>query len=168
MRKHLFLLLAAALLLPTVGAKAGEVMAFASTVNGVIRGDIEPAAPGAVVTVTGPDGTVLGETTMDEAGAFTFTPSRAVDHTFAADLGEGLVARLTVPAEDIAAASAPAPEDLRALIAEAVEAQVRPLRRDLLAYKDSVGLMDALGGLGYIFGIFGVAAWIMSRRRPAA
>lgn len=168
MRRLLPLLLVLALVLPA-GAKAGEVMAFASTVNGVIRGEIDPAAPGAVVEVLGPDGARLGETVLDAEGRFTFTPETAVDHTFAANLGEGLVARLTVPAEDIAAASGPVPEDLRAMIAEAVEAQVRPLRRDLAAYKDSVGLMDALGGLGYIFGIFGVAAWIMSRRRrPAA
>lgn len=162
------LLLAAALATATLPpAQAGEVFAFASAVNGVVTGEIsaggEPAAPGTVVTVTGPEGESLGETAIGADGRFTWQPTAPVAHTFAADLGEGLVARLTVPAEDLA----PPADDhaLRALIAEAVEAQVRPLRRELAEYKEEAGLMDAVGGIGYIFGIFGVAAWVASRRR---
>lgn len=159
------LLLTAALLLAALPARAGEIFAFASSVNGVISGEILPAAEGAVVEITGPDGTELGQTTLDADGRFSWRPTAAVAHTFAADLGEGLVARVTVPAEDIAPASDDA---LRALVAEAVEQQVRPLRRELAAYKDEAGLMDALGGIGYIFGIFGIAAWVASRRRAKA
>lgn len=165
------------LLLLTAGVpavQAGELFTFASSVNGVIRGEIQPAAEGAVVEITGPDGRRLGETVLDADGRFTWTPAEAVAHTFSANLGEGLVARLTVPAEDIhlpasgAAAALPDDHALRALVAEAVESQVRPLRRELAEYKDQAGVMDALGGIGYIFGIFGVAAWVASRRARRA
>lgn len=165
----LALLLAAA---SPAAALAGEVFAFASAVNGTITGEItagdEPAADGTIVTILGPQDRPLGETVIGADGRFSWTPAEPVAHTFVANLGEGLVARLTVPAEDIAATAGPPPEELRALIAEAVEAQVRPLRRELAAYKDDWAYMDALGAIGYIFGIFGTAAWLLSRRRGAA
>ena len=56
---------------------------------------------------------------------------------------------------------------LEALVSQAVQRQVRPLREQLLACGDRIGLQDIIGGIGYIVGIFGIAAYVLSlRRRP--
>ncbi|MBK1702109.1 hypothetical protein [Thiococcus pfennigii] len=71
------------------------------------------------------------------------------------------------PAET-AAASVPAtesPGDLEVLIERAVARQVRPLREQLVAYEEQVRLHDILGGLGYILGLAGLAAWWQASRR---
>ena len=57
---------------------------------------------------------------------------------------------------------------LEALVARAVQQQIRPLREQLLAYGDRVRLNDILGGIGYIVGIFGAAAYLLSLRRRQA
>ena len=55
-------------------------------------------------------------------------------------------------------------EQLQAIVRSAVAQQVRPLQKELKAYKEKVMLRDIAGGLGFIFGLFGVAAWMASRR----
>ena len=56
-------------------------------------------------------------------------------------------------------------EQLESIIRSAVAQQVRPLQKDLRAYKEKVMFRDITGGLGFIFGLFGVAAWMASRRK---
>ena len=58
--------------------------------------------------------------------------------------------------------------ELQSLIRSAVAQQVRPLQKELAAYKEKVMLRDIAGGLGFIFGLFGVAAWASSRRKTGA
>lgn len=58
--------------------------------------------------------------------------------------------------------------ELQSLIRSAVAQQVRPLQKELSAYKEKVMLRDIAGGLGFIFGLFGVAAWASSRRKTGA
>lgn len=59
-------------------------------------------------------------------------------------------------------------DELQSLIRSAVAQQVRPLQKELSAYKEKVMLRDITGGLGFIFGLFGVAAWAASRRKTGA
>lgn len=54
--------------------------------------------------------------------------------------------------------------ELQSLIRSAVAQQVRPLQKELRAYKEKVMFRDIAGGLGFIFGLFGVAAWMASKR----
>ncbi|MDQ0325966.1 hypothetical protein J2R99_001835 [Rhodopseudomonas julia] len=54
------------------------------------------------------------------------------------------------------------------MITEAVQKQVIPLRRDIDAYKEKHDMQSILGGIGYIFGIFGVAFYIAARRKMTA
>ncbi len=61
--------------------------------------------------------------------------------------------------------SGPAPADLDAIVQEAVAHQIRPLRRQLTAYENRVRWTDVLGGLGYIIGLTGLAAYWQARRR---
>jgi len=56
-------------------------------------------------------------------------------------------------------------DQLQSIVRSAVAQQVRPLQKDLQAYKEKVMFRDITGGLGFIFGLFGVAAWMASRRK---
>jgi nickel transport protein len=75
------------------------------------------------------------------------------------------------PAAAAPAASAAAPKAaideaaLARLIDERLSAQLAPVKRDLaeLKQRDGITVTDIVGGLGWIFGLFGVAAYF---RRP--
>jgi nickel transport protein len=156
---------------------------------GFSNGDMAAGIP---VEVFDEAGAKMGETRTDADGFFTYMPTRQVTHVFKADLGAGHVATFTLDAADVPAvadaaapesgtapepaASAPAatPEttapaalsaDLTALIAEAVRDEVRPLRREISAYKEKHDLQTVLGGIGYILGLFGLAFFLMARRQ---
>ena len=53
----------------------------------------------------------------------------------------------------------------RTLIAEAVRGELRPLRREIAAYKEKNDFQTILGGLGYIVGIFGLWFFVAARRQ---
>jgi nickel transport protein len=59
-------------------------------------------------------------------------------------------------------AVSPAPSE--AAIERAVARQVHPLREEILAYQDQARLRDILGGIGYLFGLMGLALWWHARR----
>lgn len=77
----------------------------------------------------------------------------------------------TAPSADSEAVSATSfdlaafQEEQRRMITEAVQKQVIPLRRDLAAYKEKADFQGVLGGIGYIFGLFGVGFYIAARRK---
>lgn len=56
----------------------------------------------------------------------------------------------------------------RELVAEAVRAEIRPLRREIIAYKEKNDLQSILGGIGYIVGLFGLWFFLAARRQKAA
>jgi nickel transport protein len=66
------------------------------------------------------------------------------------------------------AAAAVLSEAQRELIAEAVRAEIRPLRREIIAYKEKNDLQTILGGIGYIAGLFGLWFFLAARRQKAA
>ncbi len=155
------------------------------------------APDGATVTAYGPDGTVLGETTTDAEGAFTIQATARVDHRIAVETADGHVAEFTVAAGELSD-SLPAPEGavdtpepaapqpagngaptaqpaaideaaLEALVTRTVRQQIQPLREELAALGTDIRVQDIIGGVGYILGLFGLAAYGMSlRRRQAA
>jgi nickel transport protein len=53
---------------------------------------------------------------------------------------------------------------LEAAIERAVARQVRPLREEVAAARDAARLQDILGGIGYLFGLTGLALWWRGRR----
>lgn len=154
----------------------------------------DPAA-GAKIEVFTPDGEKLLETTTDADGVFSFKAVRHVDHVIKVNLGAGHVAEVVVSADDLpdslgasasgpgeaAAATTPAAApaaaapasvstgaaELRDMVREAVQHELRPLRRQLTEYENKVRWHDILGGLGFIVGITGIAAYALSRRRRA-
>lgn len=78
-------------------------------------------------------------------------PAKDIDET-AADTSK--------PAEYVTAA------DLQEAIETALDKKLKPVMKLLVAsQQDSPSLTDILGGIGYIFGLVGVAAYVSSRRR---
>ena len=108
----------------------------------------------------------------DDQGTFRFTATEAADHRLTVDSGDGHTAGFTIKAEElgrpaVAPTAEPATDDgrLAALIEQAVARQIRPLREQLDAFQESARLRDALGGLGFIIGLGGLAYGLDQRRR---
>ncbi|QFT75320.1 cobalt ABC transporter permease [Ruegeria sp. THAF33] len=190
--KHLVVILAVCC--APVPALAHKVIAGVFESGDVIEGEIGfsngDMASGTEVIVTGPDGAELGRSVTDADGFFVYTPTSAVAHTFFADLGAGHVAEVTMSAEDVArimgvavaengdsssaalaqasgsAASLSAEE--QQVIAKAVRDELRPLRREIAAYREQNDLQTILGGIGYIVGLFGLGFYMAARRKLAS
>ncbi|MCF8478829.1 MAG: cobalt ABC transporter permease [Rhodospirillum sp.] len=173
-------------------ARAHKVIASAYASGQNLEGEVGfsngEMAKDTLVEVFDPSGRKLGETQTDGEGFFSFTPTEAVDHLFVADLGAGHVARFTVPISDlpksltgggkvpatatgapletpVASRGAIPSAEIAALVSEAVKQEVRPLRREITAYKEKHDIQSILGGLGYILGLVGVVFYLMARRR---
>ena len=54
--------------------------------------------------------------------------------------------------------------ELESIVRRAVAKQLKPLQKELRAYREKVLFRDILGGLGFILGIFGIAAWFAARK----
>jgi nickel transport protein len=184
------------LLLASSPAHAHKLKVFATTVGAQIDGRAYfvggGPAKGANVTIETPSGRHLATLHTDTDGKFEFSASTRVDHVIAIDAGDGHFARCVIPADELpqslptsaldsahldppepppvpaANEMSPSGESLEDVVAQAVASQVRPLREQLNDYEDQVRLHDVLGGIGYIAGIAGLAAWIRSRRFESA
>lgn len=53
-------------------------------------------------------------------------------------------------------------------IASAMRDEIRPLRRELAAYRERNDLQSVLGGIGYIIGLFGVGFYVAAHRKLKA
>lgn len=155
---------------------------------GFSNGDM---SSGATIEAFDSAGNKIGEAVTDADGFFVYTPTEAITHVFKADMGAGHVAEAEMTANDIAdilgvaaaeetiavgtQSAAPTAtgnvtvaslsSEERLAIAEAVRDEMRPLRRELAAYREKNDLQTVLGGLGYIFGLFGLYFYIAARRR---
>lgn len=182
------LLLTLILSAPTL--QAHNVVAGAYVDGMLIEGEIafsngEAALPGVLVEVFIENGQKVGETQTAADGLFSFTALSPEKHILKADLGAGHVAEIVVEAGDFTAAKKPAKStakdsatlatnavagisatELETIVRKAVAQQVKPLQKELRAYKEKVMIRDIAGGLGFIFGLFGVAAWMASRKPP--
>ncbi len=148
-------------------------------------------ASGAQILIQDAVGTTLAELTPDADGRFRYQAQMPTDLLIIAESGDGHRAQWRITADELAGgfpSSTPLaptvdtrPLDGRpsgmiassidpALIAaidQAVARQVRPLREQLIAAQDEIRLRDILGGLGYIFGLTGLALWWRNRHtRP--
>lgn len=154
----------------------------------------EMASPGVEITITDSNGHSLGTTQTEADGLFSFVASQPVEHIFKANLGAGHVAEIIVAADDFSntntSATTPgtttttdrqqtpgsststtstvSATDIERIVRKAVAQQVKPLQKELRAYKEKVMFRDITGGLGFIFGIFGIAAWLASRKTKPA
>ena len=59
-------------------------------------------------------------------------------------------------------------DEIRSLVEEAIDKKLKPVMKSLADMRQSgPSLTDILGGIGYIFGLIGVAAYISSKRRKS-
>lgn len=146
---------------------------------GFSNGDMAPVDT--LVEVFDPAGAKIGEVRTDKDGLFRYKPSGRLALTFRADLGGGHVAETTMSVDELPggaggapaasgteASDVPSPPPsaiLRAMIAEAVRDEVKPLRREIAAYKEKNDLQSILGGIGYIVGVFGIGFYLVARRK---
>ncbi|MYM56606.1 cobalt ABC transporter permease [Thalassovita mangrovi] len=189
MKRLAFIVMLCAAPVPALAHKViASVFPSGSAIEGEIGFSNGDMAVDQEIIVTGPDGAELGRARTDGDGFFVYTPTVPVAHTFRANLGAGHVAEATMPAEEVAAilgksapvpATAPAAEqqapasaaplsaETRAMIAEAVRDEIRPLRREIAAYREHNSLQTILGGIGYILGLFGLGFYLAARRKLA-
>jgi len=166
----------------------GGVYAIGSLIEGEVGfSDGEMGQAGVPVIITDGNGNKLGEVTVEEEGLFSFEASKKIDHHFNIDLGSGHVLNTVLPAEelpdslpggnivaektDASAVSSSAvllngadAGALQQMIERAVSKQIKPLRKELQAYKEKARLQDILGGIGYIFGLCGIGIWLRQRK----
>ena len=189
---QLSLLLALFFLFPAQGlAHKIQVFAWVSgntvTVESGFAGN-KPLRNGAVTVKENKSGTILLQGTGDEKGIFTFSiPDRAraeaMDLLIVVSGGEGHQNQWLIPAREylpehalpsppvMAEASSvahPVPVDnaeLRKMVAELLEQQLAPIKRSLARGEENKpGIRDILGGIGYLIGLAGLAAWLRNRR----
>ncbi len=164
-----------------VYARGADIEGEAGFSNG------DSAKPGLKVEVLATEGRLLGTTETDEEGMFFFTASQRIDHQFRINMGAGHLLELTLPVNElpqrlsekggivqsaivesveqsVVESYKPTSENLQLLIEKAVARQVTPLRKELVAYKEKAGMRDIIGGVGYIFGLCGVAIMIRQRK----
>ncbi|MCE8417179.1 cobalt ABC transporter permease [Rhodovulum sulfidophilum] len=83
--------------------------------------------------------------------------------TFPLDAASGTAA---VGSSAVPLAAAPGLSDAdKAAVAKIVRDEMRPLRREIAAYREKNDLQSILGGIGYILGIFGLGFYVAARRR---
>lgn len=182
----------AALLLVSSHASAHKIIMAVYESGNVLEGELGfssgDMAIGQHIDVFDGDGNKLGETKTDEDGFFTFQPTQAVTHIFRANLGAGHVGEAIIMAEDLVSMSGLTPNTVstspgatpnaavqatassnatvdHAVLAKAIRDELRPLRRELAAYKEKNDLQSILGGIGYIIGIFGVGMYVAARKK---
>ncbi len=189
--KFLFPAVLCGALLSSAPAWAHKVLASVFASGDKIEGEIgfsdSSMAKEQTVEVFDAAGRKLGETKTDAQGAFVFAPTQRVEHVFRANLGAGHIAEARMSVDELPriaaaapdapvapdaaappqAAAAPSTDALRALIAEEVRREVKPLRQEISSYKEKNDLQAILGGIGYIIGLFGIGFYVAARRKAA-
>lgn len=175
----------------TAAAHRLNVFAFADGAS--IRGEVYFTGGGPArsvrVVVLGPTGESLGDTVSAADGTFVVEARERVDHRIVADTGDGHQAQYVVRAGELplslperttqsavgdrpptAPLAAPAGREVpaaefEAMVDRAVGRRLGALSERLVALEQTIRWRDVLGGLGYIFGITGVACYVAARRR---
>lgn len=177
------------LLLLTGSAEAHLLKLFAYVEGTRIHGSAYfvggDGVAGASITISDADDQPLARLKTDPQGVFSYRVETAGEYRLRVDTGEGHQAEWLIHAGEFAPSPAPAdvptglavpaaeavPEQaalsspqLTALIEQAVARQIGPLRESLQRSQERARLSDILGGVGFIFGLAGIALWWRGRR----
>jgi nickel transport protein len=174
-------------------ANAHRLKVFATVEAGVITGYgffVGGGRPrGSSVIIRDANGQEVFKGETDEEGRFSWRPSSPSNFTISIDTREGHIAEAhiaanrfsTVASNPVAAAPAIAPiaagkpadaagaceprvSEMNALIESAVSRQVSPVLERLEAMDGNLQLRDIVSGICMIFGLAGIALWIVSRK----
>ncbi|MCF6283794.1 MAG: hypothetical protein L3K26_01190 [Candidatus Hydrogenedentes bacterium] len=135
------------------------------------------------ISAFAPDGSILEETRTDQNGKFTIPLRFRVPYRLVGDGGHGHRGEFTVPESEIpetypafdgteqaagtgaiAKKSGSAANVDVGVLESAIARQLGPLRDQLHAHEKQVRLRDVFGGIGYVFGIFGIYVLLKQRR----
>lgn len=188
MRRLLFcLLVLAATASP---ALAHKLKVFATAQGPVIEGYVYlngGARPAGVPVTVLAAGQEVAHLTTGADGTFRVTAAVRADHELVATIEghrgswtvraaelpaalpppEGAAAPAPPPAEPGNGAAAPAaPTGVESVVERAVARQVAPLRAEIQTWREETRWRDIVGGLGWIVGLAGLAAWVSARKRP--
>lgn len=160
------LLAVLAVLLAASPAYAHKLKLFVTQEGTEISGKTYFAGGGAAAELDGQvvdaHGQVVATLRTDAEGRFRFTPPQGDGLRIRFESGDGHMAEAvlgqTAPSAQPANAAAP---DVDAAIAR----QLTPLREQLDRMESRARLSDIVGGVGMIVGVFGVYAWVASRRQ---
>lgn len=140
------------------------------------------AASGAAVDLI-TSGDVIATTTTDQDGLFVFSSVSPADYLVRGDAGQGHVATFDVKKNEFigidsstdstqnklgedAASVQSAPGEINAQqLQVAITKAIRPLREQIDLYEAKTRFHDILGGIGYVFGLFGLLVLIKQRRQ---
>lgn len=158
--RHLLILtIMCALILTAQSALAHRVNIFAEVRGGKIEGECYSAngnpIPNATLKFISPDDTELGTALSGQDGTFSFTPAARVDHRIILDTGDGHRATFVIKASDLQKNSA------TALPPPPTVTPARQPRKHERQWR----WRDVFSGIGYIFGLAGVALYFKSRRK---
>ncbi|KAF0220947.1 MAG: hypothetical protein FD176_3274 [Rhodospirillaceae bacterium] len=113
-------------------------------------------------------GQVVARLRTGDDGSFRFTPPDGGLYRIRFETADGHMAETSIgtsapslPATSAAIPAAVATPDLDAALAR----QLRPLREQIDALESRARLSDIIGGIGFIFGLFGCYAWITAWRK---
>jgi nickel transport protein len=151
---------------------------------------------GGKITVLDLKGNILHKGTTNEQGEFSFKIPKPTALRIVLNAGMGHRAEWTVPLEEIQGAGSTAgegktplraqvktpdprkrpavlsgsvdPEEIQRAVERAMDKKLQQVMRLLSEERDrGVSLSDVMGGIGYILGLMGVAAWAHNRRRAS-
>ncbi len=166
------LLTATVIVLSGVPAAAHQAHVFAHVHGSTIHGEayLHDKTPlcDAKVTAMDPTGRTIGQTTTDQQGKFTLQAEYGCDHILRVTTDDGHGVEYTVAAADLPTGLTPRAGDIAPGGLESVHREIVSLRRQLQEHQDQTRLRDVLGGIGYIFGIAGVAFYFLGVRRQQA
>jgi len=181
-------------LLLSVQALAHNVIGGVYAIGATIEGEAgfsngAMANAGTVVHITDSSGKALGEVKTDDQGFFTFTAQQHITHVFHINMGAGHQLTMQLPAEELpdnlgGSVTSETPKDQPShsaqahentsstqistlMLEKAIAKQIMPLRKEISALKEKSGLRDIIGGIGYIFGLLGLAALLRERKMKA-
>ena len=137
----------------------------------------------APVVIFDKDGKKLLEGKTDNKGEFSFKIPKLTDLRIVLNAAMGHKAEWTVPESEIREAgaivekkSAPEPsgpipvglskEEVRKIVEDSLDKKLRPIVRMMTESKHTKPyLTEIIGGIGYIFGLMGIALYLISRRK---
>lgn len=147
------------------------------------------ANAGTIVKIFDQSGLPLGEVETDDEGFFTFTAKKRITHVFEIDMGAGHQLTMQLPAEELPESLSAGPSSEQSInnpslsvsnvtpenvdqipvlmLEKAIAKQIKPLRKEIQSLKEKSGLRDILGGIGYIFGLLGLVAFLRERKLKA-
>lgn len=145
------------------------------------------AKKGTIVKVFDVTGASLGEVLTDEQGFFIFTAKQHITHVFDINLGAGHRLKMHLPAQELPDSldslvkvntnqsfqitKIETPQDATPItllmLEKALAKQIKPLRKEIQALKIKSGLRDIIGGIGYIFGLLALLAFLRDHQKKA-